>query len=57
MAINEARVTGLSRPRRGLRQNRYAPYFFVSPFFILFTIFFYSLHYLPLALVFINGRL
>jgi multiple sugar transport system permease protein len=37
---NEARAYTV-RPSRGtLRQDRYAPYFFISPFFILFTIFF-----------------
>src|SRR5262249_8678251 len=29
-----------ARSRSGLRQDRYAPYLFISPFYILFTIFF-----------------
>src|SRR5262245_14493434 len=34
------RATLSPQPRKFFRQDRYAPYFFISPFYILFTIFF-----------------
>jgi ABC-type sugar transport system permease subunit len=37
---HEARVTSAVRPRAAFQQDRFAPYIFISPFFILFTIFF-----------------
>ncbi len=40
MASQNARALSVKTPRGRLRQDRYAPYFFISPFFILFTIFF-----------------
>jgi multiple sugar transport system permease protein/lactose/L-arabinose transport system permease protein len=40
MASQNARVFTAKTPRSRLRQDHYAPYFFISPFFILFTIFF-----------------
>src|SRR5260221_1457312 len=33
-------VASTARPKSALRQDRYAPYFFISPFYILFTVFF-----------------
>src|SRR5260221_4068268 len=40
--IETARSTVASPapPKSALRQDRYAPYFFISPFYILFTVFF-----------------
>jgi multiple sugar transport system permease protein len=37
---HEAQITPAVRPRAALRQDRFAPYIFISPFFILFTVFF-----------------
>src|SRR5215471_659153 len=35
------RVSSASAPgKKAFRQDRYAPYFFISPFYILFTVFF-----------------